>query len=114
MEQFEGSAHLCTALVEAGIDADAANKDGDTALFLAARAGALGVCKALVEAGADVLRRNSKNRTPGSQLKLDDGVKTFLAEAEDAARAARALRDKMWGSKLSATQTQSACVLRSV
>ena len=40
-----------------------------------ATAHALQVCRALFDGGADMLRRNGKNRTPRSQLKLPDAVK---------------------------------------
>ena len=68
------SGPLIRALAAAGAPVDTANPDGDTALMLAARAGALGACRALVEMGADLLHRNLKNRTPASLLKLEPQV----------------------------------------
>jgi hypothetical protein len=39
-------------------------------LHVAARANHVAACRALVDGGADALRRNGKNRTPLSQLKV--------------------------------------------
>jgi hypothetical protein len=94
---------------------DAVNKEGDTALFIAARGAAPCACRALIAAGTDVLVRNTRNRTAGTQIKLDPAVREYLFEEEEAARAARAGRNKqLWDGKLAATQTASACALRSV
>ncbi|KIZ04021.1 hypothetical protein MNEG_3934 [Monoraphidium neglectum] len=106
---------LCSALVAAGVPVDAVNKEGDTALFIAARGAAPCACRALIAAGTDVLVRNTRNRTAGTQIKLDPAVREYLFEEEEAARAARAGRNKqLWDGKLAATQTASACALRSV
>jgi len=112
----DSTAALCSALVQAGINVEAVDKDaGDSALFLAARAGNLEVCKALIKAGADVLRRNNRNRTAGSQLKLQDGVRALLSAEEDLAKAARAERTKtLFDAKLRAMQTANACIVRAV
>eukprot|EP00775_Hariotina_reticulata_P012339 gene12339-12472_t len=100
---------LVTALLAIGVPADATNKDGDTALHIAARAGHVGACRALVAGGAHVTWRNNKNRIPGNQLKLPDATKSFLQEAEAAAKAAKEQKNhELWDAKMRATQTDSA------
>jgi ankyrin repeat protein len=110
------TAALCVALAAAGIGVNATNKDGDSALFLAARAGNLAVCRALVEkGGADALLRNNRNRTAGSQLKLPADVHGYLSGVEAAERAARAERTKvLFDAKLRQTQTANGCAVRAV
>ncbi|KAF8060498.1 histidine--tRNA ligase [Scenedesmus sp. PABB004] len=104
---------LVAALLAAGAPPDAANADGDTPLHVAARRGHAAACAALVAGGADVLRRNQKNRSPGGQLKLPEATRALLAEAEAAARAARAERDRgTWGAGIAAAQTASAVCMR--
>ncbi|KAJ1485108.1 ankyrin repeat-containing domain protein, partial [Baffinella frigidus] len=49
-----GHRPVVQALVEAGADKDAPNKDGVTPLIIAAQQGHIPVVRALVEAGADV------------------------------------------------------------
>ncbi|GBF99778.1 hypothetical protein Rsub_12218 [Raphidocelis subcapitata] len=111
----EAAPSLCSALMDAGADANAADAAGDAALHHAARAGAIGVCNVLIARGADVLRRNGRNRTPGGQLHLCESVREMLAAAEEVERAARAERKRtVWDPKLAATQTATACVLRAV
>jgi hypothetical protein len=106
---------LCEALVAAGSPVDAADANGDTALFQAARCGAEGACRALLASGADPLRRNARNRTPALQLGLEPAMRALLADAEDAARAARAERSRaVWDAPLAATQTASACIVQAL
>jgi uncharacterized protein len=58
------SADLIQGLVDMGLTPNAANKEGDTPLHVAARCGHVDVCRALVAA------RNGKNRKPRDQLKV--------------------------------------------
>ena len=51
------------ALLRAGADANAARKDGRTALFFAASGGHLELVKLLVEGGADIYHRDEANQT---------------------------------------------------
>ena len=51
------------ALLRAGADANAARKDGRTALFFAASGGHLELVKLLVEGGADIDHRDEANQT---------------------------------------------------
>ncbi|GFR51207.1 hypothetical protein Agub_g13556, partial [Astrephomene gubernaculifera] len=96
-----------------GLSPNAANAEGDTPLHVAARAGHVEVCRALVAGGADVLKRNNKNRTPRSQLKLPEATREYLGEAEEAAKAAKeAKKSELWDDKMKATQTESAFGLR--
>ena len=112
----DGGGPLCAALAAGGVDINAAGAEGDTALFLAARAGNLAVCRELVQAGADVLQRNARNRTASSQINLKSGsVRADLESAEAVAKAAREERVKaLFDAKMRSTQTSSACVLRAV
>eukprot|EP00878_Enallax_costatus_P044984 GHUV01053803.1.p1 GENE.GHUV01053803.1~~GHUV01053803.1.p1 ORF type:complete len:376 (+),score=151.19 GHUV01053803.1:162-1289(+) len=104
---------LVAALLAVGVPGNATNKDGDTALHIAARAGHLGACRALVEGGVDVTWRNGKNRTPANQLKLSDATKAYLKEAEEAYRVRKAEHNhELWTGKMAATQTQSAFGIR--
>ena len=62
-----------------------------------------------MELGADPLRRNSKNRTPGKQLRLEAELQEWLAEAEEAALRARKDRQGgLWDPKMKAAQSESA------
>ena len=54
-----GDAGLVGQLLDAGADVESPNEDGQTALMLAARAGALDVAKTLVEHGANVNAKES-------------------------------------------------------
>ena len=84
-------------------------KTGDTALHVAATSGNLEACRVLVELGADSLKRNKRNRTPASQLKLDPEVKQYLSDVEDTAVLARKNKSAgIWDDKIRATQTESA------
>ncbi|KXZ46400.1 hypothetical protein GPECTOR_44g75 [Gonium pectorale] len=104
---------VVAAFLSMGLNPNTSNKEGDTALHVAARAGHVEVCKALVDAGADVLKRNNKNRTPRSQVKLPDSTKDYLAEAEEAFKAAKeAKKSALWDDKMKATQTESAYGVR--
>jgi ankyrin repeat protein len=67
------SAELIQGLVSMGLTPNAANRDGDTPLHVAARCGHVDICRALVAAGADPLVRNGKNRKPRDQLKVRGG-----------------------------------------
>mgnify|MGYP001807195279 CR=1 FL=1 len=62
---------------------------------------ALQACRALVVAGADLLRRNGKNRIPGSQLKvrsLAAGVSSpSLGSTAPDAQCCRSLRNLLFG-----------------
>lgn len=108
-----GSYDLCLGLARLGINPNVLNKENDTALHIAARAGHMEVLRALVDAGADPLRRNGKNRLPGSQLKLSAEVKEFLEAAEERAKEAKeAKRSELWDGKMRAAQTESACIVR--
>lgn len=116
-EPGDANGPLCAALCSvARMDPNAADAAGDTALFVAARAGNASVCRALVEqCGADVLHRNARNRTAGGQAKLPEAARAYLAEAEDAAKRARAERVRAWfDPKIAATQTASACIVQTV
>ncbi|KAG2486284.1 hypothetical protein HYH03_014989 [Edaphochlamys debaryana] len=113
LAQEGGSVEVISALVEAGADPNAPNKEADTPLHVAARADRIEVCRVLVDGGADVTRRNSKNRTPKTQLKITDAIKDYLGEAEEAQRAAKeAKKSALWDDKMKATQTESAFGLR--
>ncbi|GIL76631.1 hypothetical protein Vretimale_8833 [Volvox reticuliferus] len=104
---------VVTAMMSLGLNPNTANKEGDIPLHVAARAGHVEVCRALVDGGADVLKRNNKNRTPRSQLKLPDSTKDYLADAEEAFKAAKdAKKSTLWDDKMKATQTESAFGLR--
>lgn len=54
-----------------GIDVNAKNKNGETALHLAAKLGRVELCKALLDCGASPIERNNKNRTPKSQPRVN-------------------------------------------
>ncbi|GLC38176.1 hypothetical protein PLESTB_001091400 [Pleodorina starrii] len=104
---------VVTAMMSLGLNPNTANKEGDSPLHVAARTGHLEVCRALVDGGADVLKRNNKNRTPRSQLKLPDNTKDYLAEAEEEFKAAKdAKKSSLWDEKMRETQTSSAFGLR--
>ncbi|EFJ43608.1 hypothetical protein VOLCADRAFT_121415 [Volvox carteri f. nagariensis] len=108
-----GSYDVVTAMMSLGLNPNTANKEGDSPLHVAARGGHVEVCRALVDGGADVLKRNNKNRTPRSQLKLPDNTKDYLAEAEESFKAAKdAKKGALWDDKMKATQTESAFGLR--
>ena len=97
------------ASIEAGINVNGVDAEGDTALHIAARTGSLEVCKVLVEHGADLLLRNKKNRTAAGQARLDEELKDWLVIAEADAKERRKQRAAdMWNSKIQATQTESA------
>jgi Ankyrin repeat len=51
-------------LLRIGIPLQSQDKQGNSALHLAAKSGNMAVAKALVESGADVNARNKHNRTP--------------------------------------------------
>ena len=93
---------------------DAVNKsEGNTALHVAAKVGNVNACKALVEAGADPTRRNQKNRTPRSQPKLPDSTKDYLLDVEEEYKRRKELKkEELFGSKIQATQTESALLVR--
>jgi ankyrin repeat protein len=61
----EGDVNAVKALIRRGIDINAEDKDGDTALMIAAYYGHAGVVKALLDAGADA---NKKHRYGGTAL----------------------------------------------
>ncbi|KAG2430363.1 hypothetical protein HYH02_013725 [Chlamydomonas schloesseri] len=104
---------VVAALLSLGLSPNVVNREGDTPLHVAARGGHMEVCKALVAGGADVLRRNNKNRTPKTQLKLPEAVKEYLEVAEEEFRAAKeAKKSALWDDKMKATQTESAFGLR--
>lgn len=117
-EPGDANGPLCAALCggEALIPVDAANSEGDTALFLAARAGNVAVCRALIEeCGADPLHRNARNRTAATQLRLPEAARAYLARAEADAKAARARRVRSWfDPAMAAAQTASACIVQTV
>ena len=97
------------AVLDAGTDVNSTDEEGDTALHIAARAGALLVCDLLLNAGADVLVRNKKNKTPAGQGRLSDAVKDKLSVAEEQAKERRKQRGaNLWNGKIQATQTESA------
>ena len=50
------------------------NKDGDTALHIAAKQGRIEICRWLLQHGANPLERNNKNRTPRSQIKVINSI----------------------------------------
>mmetsp|Transcript_37318 Transcript_37318/g.105300 ORF Transcript_37318/g.105300 Transcript_37318/m.105300 type:complete len:98 (+) Transcript_37318:1-294(+) len=91
------------------------NKIQDTPLHLAAKAGHVEMCKLLFELGANVFHRNSKNRTPRSQIKLAQDVKDYLGEVEEIAEERKRQRDSaLWDEKMRATQTESALSVRGI
>jgi ankyrin repeat protein len=58
---------MVKALIDKGADVNAKDKDGQTALMLAAGGGYTEIVKALIEKGADV---NAKNNTGDTALSL--------------------------------------------
>lgn len=103
------------ALISLNLSAvDAVNKsEGNSPLHLAAKSGNVNACKALMEAGADPTRRNQKNRTPRSQPKIPDSTKDYLLDVEEEYRKAKELKkEELFGSKIQATQTESALLVR--
>ena len=52
------------ALLESGAEVNHANKNGSTALYVAAQSGHVRATRALLEAGAEVNRAYNKGRTP--------------------------------------------------
>ncbi|KAG2444244.1 hypothetical protein HXX76_001001 [Chlamydomonas incerta] len=106
---------VVAALLSLGLSPNVVNKEGDTPLHVAARGGHIEVCKALVAGGADVLRRNNKNRTPKTQLKLTEAAKAYLEAAEEEFRAAKdAKKSALWDDKMRSTQTESAFGVRAL
>lgn len=59
------------SLVRSGINVDAKNKKGETALHLAAKLGRVELCKALLDCGASPIERNNKNRTAELQPRVN-------------------------------------------
>ncbi|PNH12207.1 Ankyrin-3 [Tetrabaena socialis] len=103
------SYEVVAALMSLGLSANKINREGDTPLHVAARGGHVEVCRGLVDGGADLLRRNAKNRTPRSQVKLPEASKQYLAEAEEAFKEVKeAKKSSLWDDKMRATQTESA------
>mmetsp|Transcript_39473 Transcript_39473/g.70756 ORF Transcript_39473/g.70756 Transcript_39473/m.70756 type:complete len:248 (-) Transcript_39473:151-894(-) len=104
-----GSPELVRGIVEGGVSVNKENKTQDTPLHLAAKGGHVEMCKLLFELGANVFHRNSKNRTPRSQIKISQEVKNYLGEAEEIATERKKKRDsELWDDKMKATQTESA------
>ena len=65
-----GTSELCVELVRIGVPLQAQDKNGNSALHLAAKAGNLVVAKALVDTGANVTARNKHNRTPKMMVRF--------------------------------------------
>ncbi|PNW87956.1 hypothetical protein CHLRE_01g008500v5 [Chlamydomonas reinhardtii] len=107
------AAEVVSALLSLGLSPNVVNKEGDTPLHLAARGGHIEACRALVAGGADLLRRNNKNRTPKTQLKLPEAAKAYLEVAEEEFKAAKeAKKSALWDDKMKGTQTESAFGVR--
>jgi ankyrin repeat protein len=93
---------------------DMVNKsEGNSPLHIATKSGNVDACRALMESGADPTRRNNKNRTPRSQPKIPDSTKDYLLDVEEEYRKNKELRkEELFGSKIQATQTESALLVR--
>lgn len=103
------SAAVVEALIAAGCAINGHDGGaGDTPLHVAAASGHLDTCQALLAAGADLLSRNSHGRTARAQGGVGLEALALLAEAEEAVKRQR---EALWGAKLQATQTESACRL---
>ena len=86
-EEFVKKCKTCTPeqlcqMLENGADVNARDKDGNTALMVAARQNpSLEVMAILLQAGADITARNAKGKTAINQAAYnpDPGVAKFLA-----------------------------------
>lgn len=69
--------------VNAGVDKDLRNTDGNTLLMLASYAGHADLTKALADLGADVNQVNGKNLSPlsGAIFKKEDAIIDILLDA---------------------------------
>lgn len=98
-----------------GSQINAANSEGDTLLHIAAREGCKAAVEMILKSGAEPLARNKRNRTPGSQPKLQPDIKDLLLDAETEAKERKKNRDStLWDDKMRATQTESAFGVRVV
>jgi hypothetical protein len=68
-----------------------------------------------MDGGADPTRRNAKNRTPRSQPKIPDASKDYLLDVEESYKKQKdEARSDLFGSKIQATQTESAFGVRAL
>ncbi|GMH38839.1 hypothetical protein BSKO_06737 [Bryopsis sp. KO-2023] len=110
-----GTYAFAVELIKKGLNPNKQNKNGDTPLHVAAKAGNVEACRALIDGGADALARNNKNRTPRAQVKIPQATKDFLLDAEEEAKERKKEKaSSLWDNKMKATQTESAFGLRVV
>lgn len=78
----EGDAATLAAYVDAGVDANLANHNGDTLVMLAAYHGHAETVRALLARGADPDRANDRGQTPlaGAVFKGEDDVVAALLD----------------------------------
>lgn len=69
--------------IEAGVDVDLSNQDGNTFLMLAAYAGHAGLVEGLLRRGADANKLNARGQSPlaGVIFKKEDAIVDLLLEA---------------------------------
>ncbi|GLI28373.1 hypothetical protein ARHIZOSPH14_26150 [Agromyces rhizosphaerae] len=82
-ELARAGADLLVEFVDAGVDADLADAQGNTFVMLAAYNGHGGLVRALAERGADVNRLNARGQSPlaGAVFKGEDDVIAALVAA---------------------------------
>lgn len=78
------AAHLLASYIDAGVDVNLSNQDGNSLLMLAAYSGNLAILDILIDKGADPNQLNARQQSPlaGAIFKKEDAVIDRLMAAQ--------------------------------